>query len=91
MDQQFCGSCGMPLGGDESLLGTNTDGSKNQDYCTYCYQNGAFTGEMTMEEMIDFCVPHMVEGNAGMTAEEARKQMQAFFPQLKRWKTAANV
>ena len=28
---RFCQSCGMPLTDD--VLGTNADGSKNEDYC----------------------------------------------------------
>ena len=51
-----------------------------------CYQNGAFTGEMTMEEMIDFCAPVMAQANAGMTEEQAKAQMYRFFPMLLRWK-----
>lgn len=82
MEQKFCQSCAMPMEG-EAVHGTNADGTKNEDYCTYCYQGGAFTGEMTMQEMIDFCVPHMVEG--GHTENEARAMMDQVFPQLKRW------
>lgn len=52
----FCQSCGMPLT-DESLLGTEKDGAKAHDYCIYCYKDGAFTSDCTMEQMIDFCVP----------------------------------
>ena len=49
----FCRSCGMPLEKPEDL-GTNVDGSKNKDYCRYCFQNGKFTrSEITMEQMID--------------------------------------
>ncbi|MFD0620912.1 zinc ribbon domain-containing protein [Paenibacillus sp. GCM10027629] len=81
----YCQSCGMPMGGNEELLGTNADGSKNETYCTYCYQEGNFTAEMSMEEMIESCVPHMVDGNPGMTEEAARHSMKDFFPQLKRW------
>lgn len=35
MEQQFCQSCGMPMG-TVDLYGTETDGSKNADYCKYC-------------------------------------------------------
>lgn len=42
MEQQFCQSCGMPMGAAD-LYGTETDGSKNTDYCKYCYEHGAFT------------------------------------------------
>ena len=46
----FCQSCGMPLT-EETHFGTNADGGKNRSYCIYCYQNGAFTDERSMEEM----------------------------------------
>ena len=80
----FCQSCGMPM--SEEFYGTNQDGSKNSEYCTYCYENGSFTGDMTMENMIEACVPHMVEHNTNMTPQQARDMMNQFFPTLKRWK-----
>lgn len=85
MEMNFCQSCGMPMNDD--VLGTNKDSTTNKDYCKYCYANGAFTDHCTMEEMIDFCLPHMVSASEGMSEETARKQMNQFFPQLKRWKS----
>ena len=41
-NMKFCQSCGMPLT-EEGQLGTNADGSRNQDYCSYCWKEGAFT------------------------------------------------
>lgn len=82
---KFCQSCGMPLM-DAETHGTEADGSASADYCKYCYQQGAFTSSMTMEEMIDFCVPHMVAANPGMTPQQAKAQMEQFFPMLLRWK-----
>ena len=38
MEQKFCQSCGMPL--NPEVLGTEKDGSKNEEYCTYCYADG---------------------------------------------------
>ena len=87
MEPRFCQSCGIPLD-DPALRGTERDGTPSPHYCSYCYQNGAFTGEMTMEEMIDFCAPIWVREMPGMTEDAARAQMRAFFPQLKRWKQA---
>ncbi len=84
MQEMFCQSCGMPMGGDE-LFGTNADGSKNTEYCKYCFENGAFTFSGTMEEMIEICVPHMVEGGSAKSEDEARKMMGEWFPKLKRW------
>ena len=48
---RFCQSCGMPL--TEDVLGTNADGSKNKDYCMYCYRDGKFLQECTMEVLTD--------------------------------------
>ena len=85
MNQTFCQSCGMPMD-DPALRGTEQGGTPSPHYCKYCYQNGAFTGDMTMEQMIDFCVPMTVQANPGMTEEQARDQMRRFFPMLLRWR-----
>jgi hypothetical protein len=85
MEEKYCQSCSMPIGSDEEMYGTNADGSKNGDYCKYCFENGAFTMECSMEEMIEFCVPHMASADSGMSEDDARKMMQGFFPNLKRW------
>ena len=40
----------MPL--TDEVLGTNADGTKNEDYCMYCYKDGKFLQDCSMEEMI---------------------------------------
>ena len=85
MDMIFCQSCCMPMQDNPDLYGSNADGSRNDDYCVYCFKDGAFTADITMEEMIDFCVNSMVEHNPGMTPEKTRALMEEFFPKLKRW------
>jgi hypothetical protein len=87
MEQKFCQCCGMPMDSEE-LYGTEANGSKSADYCKYCYDKGAFTFNGTMDEMIEICIPPMVEANADMTADKARAMMREFFPMLKRWKKA---
>ena len=82
-NMHFCQSCAMPMSADE-MKGTNTDGTLNQDFCVYCYKNGSYTQECTMDEMIEFCVKPICEHN-GMSEDEARAQMRKFFPTLKRW------
>ena len=78
----------MPL--TDELLGTNTDGSKNEEYCIYCYKDGAFTSDCTMDEMIEFCAQFVDEVNKNipkpLTKEEYKQMMREFFPTLKRWK-----
>lgn len=84
-EMKFCQSCAMPMGSVD-VLGINADGSKNEDYCHYCYKDGAFTKDETMEEMIETCVPFVSKGDPWPDEETARKAMQELFPQLKRWK-----
>ena len=60
MTQLFCQSCGMPLETEE-VMGTNKEGSKNTDYCIYCYKEGNFTEDVTMDEMIEISLKHMKE------------------------------
>jgi len=87
----FCQSCGMPMTVPEHF-GTSPDGSVNPDYCVYCFKNGAFAQDITMDEMILHCAQFVDEFNKDnetkLTKEEAIRQMQEFFPKLKRWSKA---
>jgi len=86
---QFCQSCGMPLPKNEDC-GTNVDGSTNYDYCKYCYAEGKFLQECTMDDMIDHCAQFVDEVNKNMpkpmSKEEYKQMMRGFLPMLKRWK-----
>ena len=79
----ICQSCGMPLE-NKSLLGTNKDGSLNQDYCKYCYSFGQFVDKVNMEEYIEMCSKFGEQ--AGMTNEQMKEYCTKLFPTLKRWK-----
>ena len=48
----------MPLTKNEDC-GTNADGSTNFDYCQYCYKDGKFLQDCTMDEMIEHCAQLM--------------------------------
>ena len=88
METKFCQSCGMPLD-SKDVCGTNQDGSINEEYCCYCYKDGAFTMACTMDQMIDHCAQFVDEFNKDAdfhyTKEEAVANMKLFFPTLKRW------
>ena len=85
---RFCQSCGMPLTDD--VLGTNADGSKNEDYCMYCYKDGKFLQDCTMDQMIEHCAQFVDEVNKmmpePMTQEQYKDMMRGYFPMLKRWR-----
>ena len=59
---QFCQSCGMPLTCNEDC-GHDADGSINFDYCKYCYDDGRFLQDCTMDEMIEHCSQFVDEVN----------------------------
>lgn len=83
MKNKICQSCGMPISSLENL-GKNSDGSINEDYCKYCYQDGKFIDDVTMEEYIDMCSEYGEQ--AGMTNREMKEMCTKLFPTLKRWK-----
>ena len=91
-EQRFCQSCGMPL--TPEILGTNADGSQNEEYCIYCYKDGAFTGDFTMEEMVEFCAQFVEEYNKNtgqnLTREEYKGVLRQYYPNLKRWQLPAD-
>lgn len=79
----FCQSCSMPLN-QPSLFGTEKDGSKNLFYCSYCYQNGAFTSNITIEEMKRLVRDKMRQMKMD---ESVINKTIAILPKLKRWKS----
>lgn len=81
----FCQSCSMPLD-EPALLGTEKDGTRNQEYCIYCYQQGSFVQPaMTLGEMKTLVKGKMEE----MKIEPGLIQMAVnSLPGLKRWRAA---
>lgn len=84
MEMKICQSCGMPM--KEELYGTNKDGSANDVYCCYCYKEGEFAQDCTMEEMADFCAPIEVKDGRAKSVEEAKAALMQYFATLGRWK-----
>jgi len=74
----------MPMDKEE-LYGTNADGSKNEDYCIYCYKDGVFTdGIDNLDDYIEYSL--QFASQAGMTEEQMREHCKKVLPTLKRWK-----
>ncbi len=47
---------------DPESGGTNADGSKNEKFCSYCFQGGEFTQpHFTAQQMREFCIDKMKE------------------------------
>lgn len=85
----ICQSCGMTLS-KYSNRGSEVDGSPSKEYCAYCYQHGAFTKELTMEELIDENLQFLDEWNQEqglqLNKDQARNELRTFLPSLKRWR-----
>ena len=79
-----CQSCGMPLKKDPKGGGTNSDGTKNNMYCSYCFANGKFLRpDITLEEMETLVREKMKEmGMPGFMA----KLLTMGTAKLERWK-----
>jgi hypothetical protein len=77
----------MPLSESFGNLGTNSDGSNIWEYCSICYQNGAFTDPtQTLPEMIASSIENMTT-DVGIPLEQATQLANSFIPTLKRWQS----
>ena len=84
-NQKICQRCAYPMEKSEDF-GTNADGSKNGEYCCYCYEKGAFLyPEATMDDVIEGCIPHVVP-DVFPDEAAARAAMKEYFPTLNCWK-----
>ena len=80
-----CQSCGMPLSETAGNLGTNADGSNTFEYCSFCFQTGAFTNpNQTLDEMIESSIENMT-ADLNMPTGKATELANSFIPTLRRW------
>lgn len=79
MSDCICQSCGMPLY-TKKMRGTDSCGLTVADYCIYCFKDGGFTSDVTMDEMMKLCSNYI-----GGDQRFNLANMRIFFPHLKRW------
>jgi hypothetical protein len=85
--EKFCQSCGMPMKKDPQLGGTNSDGSKSEKFCSYCYVEGQFMQpDMNAKEMQSFCIEKMKEQGIPRFVGWLFTRS---IPRLERWKHAS--
>ena len=80
-EKLICQCCGMPL--EDEIVGHNSDGSLNEEYCKWCYADGTYTYS-NMDDLIDVCVKQLK--NEGFTEKQARTHMKKILPTLNYWK-----
>ena len=81
--QLICQCCGMPLS-EDNMISREPDGNYNEEYCRWCYTDGAFAYE-SKDALIEFLISHMP--NPENAPEEVRRsQYDLYLSQLKHWK-----
>lgn len=84
MPEDYCQSCGMMFTAP-GQHGHEEDGTEAEGYCRWCYENGRYTYETTMDDMIEDCAPRMAQA-MGWTVDEAASLLGAVLPTLDRWR-----
>ena len=80
----MCQSCGMPLDSD-AIKGTEEDGSKSNEYCKYCYENGVFRDpKMNLDDMKNNVKTQMKKLEI---LDHSIQKAINLLPMLSRWKT----
>lgn len=83
----ICQSCGMDIS-DDIHKGTNEDKSLSQEYCSFCFTDGSFAKNITLEEQVETGLNYSPEYISAKTQEEKdkiRKQAKEYLSTLKRW------
>jgi hypothetical protein len=84
---KICQSCGMPLDKDPNKGGTNSDGSKSEKYCSFCYTGGKFTDEgISLNEKIEKNIQIAV-ARLNIPESKAREMAESQLSNLDRWKS----
>lgn len=79
----ICQCCGMPLQ-EDGLISRMPDGSLQEEYCRWCYQDGQFTYQ-SLTQLMETVIPHMVQEYA-MEEKQARRLLEDTLPQLAHWR-----
>jgi hypothetical protein len=83
---KICQSCGMPLNKDSDVGGTNSDSSKSDKFCSFCYMGGKFTDEgISLQEKIEKNIQIAVT-RMNTSEKKAREIAENTLPKLERWK-----
>ena len=82
----ICQCCGMPM--EDDIIGRNSDGTLNEEYCKWCYADGTYTYS-DMDDLINVCVKHMA--GDGFSEEQARKHLKNVLPTLGYWKNHGDL
>jgi len=81
--QLVCQCCGMPLQ-EDAMISREPDGAFNEDYCKWCYADGAFA-YASKDALLDFLIGHMPNPD-NRPDETRRMEFDAYLSMLKHWR-----
>lgn len=76
-----CQCCGMPL--EEDYISKETDGTFNEEYCKWCYNEGKFI-YTSIDQLVDFLMEHSANGQ--LPKEETRRFYETELSKLNHWR-----
>ncbi len=83
MKLPICQSCSISMKKDE--YGSNDDNSKIDKYCKYCFSEGKFTNDFSLDEEIKYLIPMYIDGRE-ISEKEAYDSLYEILVKLDRWK-----
>lgn len=72
----------MPMSQDKKGGGTNADGSKSAEFCSFCFDGGTWMTDMTVDQMQERVGGILKQYGA---PSDVQKKAVAGIPFLKRW------
>lgn len=78
----ICQCCGMPLY-EDAIIGKDTDGYFNEEYCKWCYSKGEFVYD-SMQNLMDFLVPTMAT-HYHLEEADVQAWLDESLPKLNHW------
>ncbi|WP_165043122.1 GyrI-like domain-containing protein [Dysgonomonas sp. ZJ709] len=94
MKEPICQSCGMSMAAIEHF-GTNSNNSRSDDYCCFCFQKGKFTDDKSLDETIEDSISYFddyqkIDGRF-ITKDEVALKERMKISALKRWASHENT
>ena len=83
--EKICQSCGMTIE-DIVSLGTNEDGSKNYEYCHFCFFRGNFTEPGITYKDMEHKVSGVLSIIYAIPENKSQKIASNALSKLKRWR-----
>ncbi len=83
-EECVCQSCGMPIDRHEDF-GTNSNLTKNEDFCIFCFHNGRFSEPEISKAVMVSRITESLVAKTNLPKEQAHRFVNDTISSLKRW------